>query len=263
MTQTTCSVPECERPTKVRGWCRTHYDRWRATGTPGTDPVGAYRREGCEVEACERPHLARGYCSVHYGRAKRKGDPGSAAVRPYDSSRTCSIDGCDIKAAGHGMCRTHWARKWRSGSPGSAYIKHLTDPAARNEAGEKRCPSCETWRPLSDYTKCASTSDGLYKRCKICTRAATLWKSYGLTLEAYDALLAGQGGGCSICSAPPNTAYSLHVDHDHSCCSAGKSSCGKCVRGLLCSPCNTALGLLTDDPIRFRAAADYLERDRG
>lgn len=262
MEQTTCDVPRCDRPAKCRGWCRVHYDRWRATGDAGTDPVGAYKRVGCAVDECDRPHLARGYCSVHYDRNKRTGDPGPAAVRTYDSSRTCSIEGCDTKATGKGMCRTHWARKWRSGSPGAAYIKHLTDPTARNEAGEKRCPSCETWRAVSNYTKCASTADGLYKRCRICMRAATLWKSYSLTLDAYQALLEIQGGGCRICSATPETPYSLHVDHDHSCCPSYKRSCGRCVRGLLCSPCNTALGLLRDDPRRLRAAAEYLERGR-
>lgn len=257
-----CAVEQCGRVSHCRGWCRTHYTRWRETGDPGVDLVRQYRSSECSVDACERPHLARGFCSAHYSRWKTKGDPGPAAIQIKDPSRKCVVEGCEIKAAGHGLCRTHLARTQRTGTTGSSYIKHLTDPTERNEAGEKRCPSCEAWLPVAEYTKCASTPDGLWKRCRTCTRAASLWSRYGLTLQAYEALLAEQGGGCRICSRPPDGLYSLHVDHDHTCCSARKNSCGKCIRGLLCSPCNTALGLLMDDPARLRAAADYLERGR-
>jgi hypothetical protein len=56
-------------------------------------------------------------------------------------------------------------------------------------------------------------------------------KQLGVTDEAYEALLAAQGGGCAICGAKPKTRR-LHVDHDHK---TGK------VRGLLCHRCNRGL----------------------
>jgi hypothetical protein len=31
-----CSVDGCRRPSRVRGWCRTHYTRWRRHGDPTT-----------------------------------------------------------------------------------------------------------------------------------------------------------------------------------------------------------------------------------
>ena len=80
-------------------------------------------------------------------------------------------------------------------------------------------------------------------------------KKYGITLEEYDLLLEMQKGVCAICGKLPdetntNNKY-LHVDHCHD---TGK------IRGLLCNPCNMALGLFKDNPLFVRKAADYLEQ---
>jgi len=40
----TCSVECCERPAKSRGWCGTHYARWRIKGDPGTAPAAPAHR---------------------------------------------------------------------------------------------------------------------------------------------------------------------------------------------------------------------------
>lgn len=34
-----CSVPCCDRRAEKRGWCNTHYQRWRLTGDAGVDPA--------------------------------------------------------------------------------------------------------------------------------------------------------------------------------------------------------------------------------
>jgi Recombination endonuclease VII len=75
--------------------------------------------------------------------------------------------------------------------------------------------------------------------------------------------------GCEICGRDivvkvrdPNTgrvSSLLTVDHDHNCC-PGQRSCGLCVRGLLCTQCNCAAGLLGDDSERAMALARYVER---
>ena len=31
---TTCSIDGCEKPSRTRGWCHTHYTRWRSHGDP-------------------------------------------------------------------------------------------------------------------------------------------------------------------------------------------------------------------------------------
>jgi len=84
-------------------------------------------------------------------------------------------------------------------------------------------------------------------------------KNFGLGPTGYDALLAIQGGRCGGCGVLPGPrAKRLAVDHDHTCC-PGPTSCGKCVRGLLCHGCNDDLARVRDDPAKLRGLADYLE----
>lgn len=75
---------------------------------------------------------------------------------------------------------------------------------------------------------------------------------YGLTDEAYTAILLAQGGGCAICGGQSRSKKkgTLCVDHDH------KTGL---VRGLLCDVCNQAIGLFCDSPERMRKASSYLE----
>ena len=83
-------------------------------------------------------------------------------------------------------------------------------------------------------------------------REAELRRTFGLTLGQYEEMRDQQGGRCAICGTIPKRA--LDVDHDHA---TGR------IRGLLCSNCNTAIGLLKDDPERMTAAATYiLKHDR-
>lgn len=79
-----------------------------------------------------------------------------------------------------------------------------------------------------------------------------------------------QGGVCALCQLAnirQGAAVPLSVDHDHACC-PGSYSCGRCVRGLVCQPCNSALGghergvVCRDATWRARADA-YLARSRG
>lgn len=74
---------------------------------------------------------------------------------------------------------------------------------------------------------------------------------YGITIQDRDRMLDLQGGCCAVCQGTPmGRGQRLHVDHCHAT---------NVIRGLLCSNCNTMLGLAADDPARLRAAAAYLE----
>ena len=90
--------------------------------------------------------------------------------------------------------------------------------------------------------------------------ARHLWSTYHITPEQYDAIYKAQGGRCYGCRRATGTGRKkLSVDHDHSCC-PGPISCGKCVRGLLCTPCNKGvLGHLRDEVAAFERFIEYLK----
>ena len=46
--------------------------------------------------------------------------------------------------------------------------------------------------------------------------------------------------GCEVCGDNPKDR-SLQVDHDHNCCPT-EITCGKCIRGAVCSQCNVNIG---------------------
>lgn len=95
---------------------------------------------------------------------------------------------------------------------------------------------------------------------KILRRARNLKRKYGLSVVEYDTILEEQSGLCANpgCFNEPSSERSLDVDHDHTCC-PDETSCGDCIRGLLCSGCNAALGYIHDDIDRLRGLAQYLE----
>lgn len=79
-----------------------------------------------------------------------------------------------------------------------------------------------------------------------------LKRAYKISLSEYNAMLKAQSYSCATCSAiTPGGKGTWHVDHCHA---TGK------VRGLLCRACNTALGLVKDNPKVLRQLASYLEK---
>ncbi len=81
-------------------------------------------------------------------------------------------------------------------------------------------------------------------------------RQHGLTPEQFDRMLAEQNNQCAICGSedPKHWCENLLVDHDHKTDE---------VRGLLCSNCNRAVGLMDDDPIHLIKAALYLLKHDG
>lgn len=81
---------------------------------------------------------------------------------------------------------------------------------------------------------------------------------YGITLDEKDAMLAAQGGVCAACGDSESKGHGWATDHDHKCCPG--RSCGECVRAILCTNCNLALGQVGDSIERLEALIAYLQR---
>jgi hypothetical protein len=171
---------------------------------------------------------------------------------------------------------------------------------ARDDRPDQRCPGCEQWVPRSGFAVNKASRSGLQTYCRPCSaerqrkykeanreaiserrralyaanaeelrrkrreyakakpeiaakssRKLLLRKKYGLTEEMFEAMVKAQGGCCAICEQQFDRQP--HVDHCHA---TGPT------RALLCSKCNTALGLFDDDPSRMEAAIAYVERFR-
>ncbi len=143
----------------------------------------------------------------------------------------------------------------------------------------KKCLQCNIFKPFSSYqgtkitklsvycAECRQTAEFKEKRRKIASnyyknnknkeyersRKYNLWKIYNITIEDFNYLLELQNYSCAICSKSETELNKrLNIDHDHK---TGK------VRGLLCSNCNTALGLLYDNPELISKSLAYINKE--
>lgn len=135
-----------------------------------------------------------------------------------------------------------YMREYYQANP--AKFKRTPEAQAKvNAARRARYASDEAYR-----LECIASAK---KVCKVKRRAGRLSKTYGVSLDDFEAMLEAQNGGCAICAKPHQEVKGerLHVDHCHA---TGQ------VRGLLCSPCNHGIGNFKDNVERLKKAAKYL-----
>lgn len=87
-----------------------------------------------------------------------------------------------------------------------------------------------------------------------------LMRKFGITIEQYEKMSVEQKHVCAICEKPETAVFmgsvkNMAVDHCHE---TGE------VRSLLCTRCNTLIGMARDNPDILYSAIDYLvaHRDR-
>jgi len=172
----------------------------------------------------------------------------------------CKVEGCTPKDYyAKGYCGYHY-RLTRYDASATSPVRRKP-LAALDGHGNKQCAHCGSWRPLDEFSRNRNTDKGISytNYCKTCTSLKLRVRRMGLSLAQYDELFDSQGGVCAICNQPEEIfGRSLSIDHDHSCC-PGTKACGKCVRGLLCTPCNTGIGMLRDSPETLLNAFNYLK----
>jgi len=134
--------------------------------------------------------------------------------------------------------------------------------AAREGEGKRLCNVCREWlEPAAFY---ASHLVKEHVTCRECTRAwhrgnrpnrrvFELVKTYGITAEQYDELVAKQGGVCPICLEPLPPDRAGHVDHAH-----GGEHQGK-IRAILHRDCNRFVMWMHEDSVQLRRAADLID----
>lgn len=165
----------------------------------------------------------------------------------------CSISDCTRPVNSRTLCKYHYGLHWKQGTLDSVTPK-------------------QTRHSLSSIDKILQTGN-----CTICGDGVSLvlhkpknqWrcrqhesirkrnyraKAYGFTREAanaaYDSLWILQEGKCAICKNT-EAGRQLALDHCHQT---------NTIRGLLCTKCNTGLGLLGDSIDGIQSALDYLKQ---
>ena len=238
---------ECDRVEYCRGLCRPHYRKW-LRNTPREVRTRTQRwvdedgnRAICQYPQCTSEVLTQGMCKYHYQHFHYRSSPRGISksrrnrkLTNLDGTRKemiCTFEGCDAKEFNPGFCAGHYYQKL---------------------AGKTLTPIKEK-RPCS-IPGCEREYGARYTKTGLCTSHAATCRRFGITpsdlLTMYQRYQCGNPG-CG-------QTEKLDIDHDHNCCPESGKSCGKCVRGWLCGPCNRALGMLQEDPRRIEGLLDYL-----
>jgi hypothetical protein len=150
----------------------------------------------------------------------------------------------------------------------SVSCRSLHTEKMHSEVIEKSCTKCKTVKPREGFPLNSRNPRLLTSICRDCSnqykdpdyykknrdksiktsRASMLRRTYNITESEYDKMLKEQNEVCKLCGKPPSKKR-LAVDHCHK---TGK------IRGLLCSFCNTGIGMLKDDVVLLQKAIEYL-----
>jgi hypothetical protein len=189
----------------------------------------------CQIDGCTRPHKARGLCQTHYAQRLRGSDFSPIRSRVREKPPECVEEGCAEPVKSKGLCKMHYQRLLRHG-----HTRYRDRKKPAKQCGILGCDNVLYAKDLchSHYAK------------------QRKWKAYGVDATRYQEMLREQKGVCAICSQPEKItdnasgkSKDLAIDHDH---------VTGAIRALLCSACNTAIGLFNDDEGLLAKAQTYV-----
>lgn len=193
---------------------------------------------------------------------------------------------CKVEKPLGGFYADSRRRDGRRGTCKTCVKSHNANIGEKPSLGDKLkvCTKCKVTKSGECFSRLKTGANGLNPRCKDCINRATrhrhhtlpglkekhyiahrIWAkenpekmkqyvrdskrrmAYGLEPAQYETLVQKQQNRCAICD---RTMKPSHIDHCHK---TGK------IRGLLCSSCNTALGLLQDSTDILERARDYVK----
>jgi hypothetical protein len=189
----------------------------------------------CQIDGCTRPHKARGLCQTHYAQRLRGSDFSPIRSRVREKPPECIEDGCAEPVKSKGLCKMHYQRLLRHG--------HTRYRDRKVPAKPCMIDGCDNILYAKDL-------------CHLHYAKQRKWRAAGVDAARYQEMLRKQGGVCAICAQPERhrdglsgKPKDLAVDHDH---------VTGAVRALLCSACNTAIGLFNDDDALLAKAQTYV-----
>lgn len=115
---------------------------------------------------------------------------------------------------------------------------------------KKKCPKGHYERYVTS-NNCVQCDKEAREKRKISYRWNRIKRIYNISKEQYYKMLEDQDSKCLICGADL-FEKNCHIDHNHK---NGK------VRGLLCSRCNQAIGLLNEDMEILKKAYEYIKKN--
>lgn len=145
---------------------------------------------------------------------------------------------CDRMIVAKGLCRKHYS---------SMYYSNKVKPSRKAQA---RIPEAECLVP--------SCGERTTRADELCANHSRRRQRWGLTTSGF--IVLASVPACQSCGeVESRPGKSLAFDHDHSHCENG---CADCIRGVLCSSCNQALGMARESHVRLQKLADYI-KERG